>query len=261
MLGSLLATFVFRLSFGMAVAMAWTPYRFVNSGFYRVHLWVLLGLNTFAALAVGSQQTGVRGVLALSILAAVASYLGAVVWMYEAAGPGQLALYLVALLDLVAALLVSAANRPEGVPDGVFTVGMWSLFADVVTSGLLLGLTMSAMLLGHWYLNTPSMQLRPLQQLIVAMVVVVLLRGLVCGSGLAAEVSQNGIVSTGWCGLVALRWLSGLFGVAGLAFMTWQTLKIPNTQSATGILYVAVIFSFMGELSSQLLASSSSFPL
>ena len=52
---------------------------------------------------------------------------------------------------------------------------------------------------------------------------------------------------------LALRWLAGLIGILGLAGMTWQTLKIPNTQSATGILYVAVIFAFLGELSSQLL--------
>ena len=36
--------------------------------------------------------------------------------------------------------------------------------------------------------------------------------------------------------------------------MSWQTLKIPNTQSATGILYVAVITTFLGELTAQLLS-------
>ena len=45
-----------------------------------------------------------------------------------------------------------------------------------------------------------------------------------------------------------LRWLSGLIGALGLSWMTWQTLKIPNTQSATGILYVAVSSTILGEL-------------
>jgi hypothetical protein len=35
--------------------------------------------------------------------------------------------------------------------------------------------------------------------------------------------------------------------------MTYKTLKIPNTQSATGILYVGVIGTFLGELTSLLL--------
>jgi hypothetical protein len=44
-------------------------------------------------------------------------------------------------------------------------------------------------------------------------------------------------------------------GTLALAVMTWQTLKIPNTQSATGILYVAVIATFLGELVALLTAA------
>jgi formate-dependent nitrite reductase membrane component NrfD len=43
--------------------------------------------------------------------------------------------------------------------------------------------------------------------------------------------------------------------------MVWETLKIPNTQSATGILYVAVIGTFVGELTGLLLSAESSYPL
>jgi hypothetical protein len=35
--------------------------------------------------------------------------------------------------------------------------------------------------------------------------------------------------------------------------MAWETARIRSTQSATGILYVAVIMCFLGELTSQLL--------
>ena len=44
-----------------------------------------------------------------------------------------------------------------------------------------------------------------------------------------------------------LRWLSGIAGTLLLAAMTWQTLRIPNTQSATGLLYVMVVLVFIGE--------------
>jgi hypothetical protein len=43
--------------------------------------------------------------------------------------------------------------------------------------------------------------------------------------------------------------------------MAWRTLKIPNTQSTTGILYVAVIGVFVGELAAALLSAESQFPL
>ena len=53
-----------------------------------------------------------------------------------------------------------------------------------------------------------------------------------------------------------------LFGVLGLTWLTWQTLKIPNTQSATGILYAAVILAFIGELTtSQLLSAEARYPI
>jgi hypothetical protein len=38
--------------------------------------------------------------------------------------------------------------------------------------------------------------------------------------------------------------------------MAWESAKIRSTQSATGILYVVVIFCFLGELSSQLLLAT-----
>ena len=253
MLWYLLATFVFRLSFGLALAMAWTSSQYVTTGFYRVHLWVLMGLGTFVSLVVGTQGIGSVWLLPLGIIAAITSYLGAVVWMYDAKKLGLLALYVVAGLNLAAAVVLLS-------PRATVSEELGSV-ADVLTSGLLLGFTMTAMLLGHWYLNTPSMQLRPLKQLIIAILSAVILRSLLCGGGLVAEVGATGVGSIGWMGLVALRWMSGLVGIAVLAILTWQTLKIPNTQSATGILYVAVIFSFMGELSSQLLAADATYPL
>ena len=60
---------------------------------------------------------------------------------------------------------------------------------------------------------------------------------------------------------LALRWLAGILGVLIMAIMTWQTLKIPNTQSATGILYAGVILTFIGELVSQLLSAQATYPL
>jgi hypothetical protein len=43
--------------------------------------------------------------------------------------------------------------------------------------------------------------------------------------------------------------------------MAWETARIRSTQSATGILYVVVILSFLGELTSQLLREKTGFVL
>ena len=88
-----------------------------------------------------------------------------------------------------------------------------------------------------------------------------LLRAIVCGSGLALELAATDSFSTSRWLFVALRWFGGIVGTGVLALLTWKTLAIPNTQSATGILYVAVIGAFVGELASQLLSAESAFPL
>jgi hypothetical protein len=87
------------------------------------------------------------------------------------------------------------------------------------------------------------------------------LRAAVSGTGLACLLSNGPWPATEQLLFIALRWLSGILGVLLLTVMAWKTLKIPNTQSATGILYVAVIATFLGELTSMLLSVRSAYPL
>ena len=50
----ILAQFLLRLSFGLAVGMAITSSRQVSSGYFRNNLYVMLGLTTLAALALAT---------------------------------------------------------------------------------------------------------------------------------------------------------------------------------------------------------------
>jgi len=253
-----LLEFVYRLSFGLALAMAVTPPRLVTSGYYRNNSYVLLGLG---ALAAGVSWIH-REPLPLwpALAAAALSYLSVVWWLDDQGPLGIITLLLVAIASLNGAWFVSGASLkqlPQGLDLGTQMIG----WLDPLTGGLVLGVTMAAMLLGHWYLNAPGMKLAPLQRLVLVLAGSLVIRAIVCGVGL-----------TIWMGLatppaqidwlfLTLRWLAGLVGVAATAWMTWQTLKIPNTQSATGILYVAVILSFIGELTGQLLSKRVGLPL
>jgi len=260
--GQILVEFLFRLTFGVAAAMCLTPSKLVTSGFYRVHLWVLLGIQTLAALALYSakpdtaQLVGVnRAQFWLAVGAATASYVGAVIWMYEQRLAGKIAIAAVAVCALAGSMLpvVAIGDKPIAMQ-----------LADRVTGSLLLGLVTTAMLLGHWYLNTPTMKLQPLKRLIVLLGLAVLLRAGVCAAGTWLEVAAHSSVSglpPSWSLFVALRWLAGIAGVLAMVAMTWQTLKIPNTQSATGILYAGVILAFIGELTSQLLSAQATYPV
>jgi hypothetical protein len=117
------------------------------------------------------------------------------------------------------------------------------------------------MLLGHWYLNAPGMPLGPLVRLIGLLAASVVLRAAVCAAGLGMEIEAAGWPDLTDVIFLGMRWVGGLVGTAILAVMAWQTLKVPNTQSATGILYVAVITTFLGELASGLLSAQAAYPL
>jgi hypothetical protein len=251
----ILLQFIFRLSLGIAAAMAVTPPKWVTAGFYRVHLWVVMGLNTFAALIAWSRPDewpprGDSVLLAAGI--AVVAYVGAVIWLYEKRRAG------LAALALAAGLSLAAAARAAQV--ALTGSGALLELLDIVSSGLLLGSTITAMFLGHWYLNHPGMNLAPLRRLVALIAGAVVLRATAGGLGLGLEASGAEKAMAWWL-MVSLRWAAGLALPLILAWLTWQTLKIPNTQSATGILYAAVILTFIGELTSQLLSADAAYPL
>lgn len=241
----ILSQFLLRLAFGLAVGMAITSPQKVFSGFYRNHLYVTLGLATLAALVLAQVSTTAT---VLAVVAAVLSFFGAAAWLYEAKRLGMALIAAVASSSLLAAIL------------GATTMNAFHAVA-LVTSGLVLGIVFAAMLLGHWYLNAPGMELAPLRRLIVVAAIAIAIQMIVVGAGLAIESSHRSDVTLSWLLFITLRWSFGLLGVLGLLWMAWQTLKIPNTQSATGILYVAVIGVFIGELTGLLLSAESAFPL
>ncbi|WP_254510912.1 hypothetical protein [Anatilimnocola floriformis] len=264
MIWQTLVEFLCHLTFGVAASMASLPARWVTSGFFRVHLWVLMGVQTFAALALWSLSGGPSGnsvatwQISAAIVAAVVSYVGAVIWMYEASTAGKASLLIVAAAALVTCLAPAFLSNSASMSPAVRTL-------QVITSGAVSGLVTTAMLLGHWYLNTPTMRLDPLKRLLVLLIVAIAVRMMISGIGAVIEGNRLSAtaegIPTAWMLFVGLRWTAGLILPLVLTYLTWQTLKIPNTQSATGILYAGVILVFIGELCAQMLSVAASFPL
>nr|MBA3481323.1 hypothetical protein [Pirellulales bacterium] len=249
-------------------AMATVSPRQVTSGYFRNHLYVILGLSSLATLL---SRVAAPAAFGWSLAAAALSYVGAVAWLYEKRTFGVAMLVMVAIAALAGALAITkvpveVASGPigfangDGVPKMIATLALVLRILQTVTSGVLVGFTMAAMLLGHWYLNSPGMELRPLRKLLIAMAIAVTAQAIVCGVGFYLENSLQSLSTQDWL-FLTLRWSFGLVGVIILISLTWQTLAIPNTQSATGILYVAVMGVFVGETMSLLLSAESLFPV
>jgi len=253
----LLVDFLCRFGWGLSAALVITPAALVPAGFFRVNLLVVLGLATFAALLAGRLPP--TGGWALPAAAAVAAWLGSIAWFAERLPAGRVFCGATAVLMAAATALVHAAA-------GWTAAGMGSTAAALL-SGLVTGLTVHAMLLGHWYLNAPGMRVDVLRRMIDAALVVWAVQ-LVATLSLAVmqpghplspadlvTAAPNSATAVGQTtiALLWLRWLAGLVGLPVLLWLARKTLEIPNTQSATGILYVACLAAILGELTAQLL--------
>ena len=144
--------------------------------------------------------------------------------------------------------------------------------ASFLTSSAMLGGACTAMILGHWYLVLPSMEVSYLQSIVglhilsmTARVVVVAAAvwfaiatwrpDLDAGPGFRHYIfSIEGI----------FFWQRVLFGLAGpavLSYLTWETAKIRATQSATGILYVDFFTVVVGEVLAKYIVHATRVPV
>ena len=128
--------------------------------------------------------------------------------------------------------------------------------ASALSSAALLGGACTSMVLGHWYLVIPSLEVRHLQRIVGFHIATLVGRWLVVGIVLTLAVGVP--LATGQ----SLRryvtsvdgiffWQRMLFGLAApavLSYLTWETAKIRSTQSATGILYVDFFTVVVGEV-------------
>jgi hypothetical protein len=243
----LLVDFLCRFGWGLSVALVLTPAALVPAGFFRVNMLVVLGLATFAALLSG-QTLPAFGWL-LPAAAAATAWMASIAWFAERSRPG------IVLCTATAALLAAATAVVHLTPGGN-TASDWASVGGALLSGLVTGLTVHAMLLGHWYLNAPGMRVDVLRRMIdVAFVAwgaqLVVSVAAALPAGTAAFGGAGGGTTTA---LASLRWLAGLAGLPVLLWLSRKTLDVPNTQSATGILYVACLAAILGELTAQLLS-------
>jgi hypothetical protein len=148
---------------------------------------------------------------------------------------------------------------------GATAFQQWLSTAAALVSALLLGSVLSAMILGHWYLVMPKLPPDPLMRLARLFGISVVLRiaavaGVIGVTYFAGGRSFDRFVDE--AGI--LLWPRLLFGLAGpfvLAAMTLPTVKVRDTQPATGMLYVACVLVLVGEGIAQYLCAVTGVPV
>lgn len=156
-----------------------------------------------------------------------------------------------ALAGLAAALASPAASLLSGPGPGGATLPL----LGALSGTLLLGATAATMTLGHWYLVDTTLSIRPLaagSALFLgaaAFRCLVALGALLAGGAAALRLtSPADLVYSTTALFFSFRAVTGLAAPLALAFLVRSTTRIRSTQSATGLLYVALILVLFGEL-------------
>ena len=257
---NIIAQFLLRLVCGMSLMWCLMPRKEVTAGFFRIQSLVALGLSVLAALTIAPPDAasetfaltrgwGVAGCVVL----AVAAYLSSFFWTLNQRTIGTALMGVICLTAtcLLLALGWTLSHHYHG-------PAVLALASELATAALL-GSAVTGMLLGHWYLTSPTMSIAPLYRMTLLFGLAVLLKLVLALVGLS--LAWGAVTSsTHWMWLT-LRWCAGLFGPLILSVMVWKILKYRNTQSATGVLFAGVILTFIGELTAVLLSQELLYPL
>ena len=250
----------------ISAAVARSP---AGPGFYRLTLLVGFGcLALGLGLRFGPAADTLPTLSTASLVAYAVSATATMVFMFglqQDAGPRFAWLTAAGVAGLIAVLadsaMVSGAETLTPASTFLYSFGLLSAVPSV-------GAVLFGMLLAHWYLIEPRMPMKPLQRTII----------LFAATQVALLISLGGVVAyhwPEWTGMdggllraftlgnalfVAMRLFLGVLAPIGLAWMTWETVKIRSIQSATGIFYAATVFVLFGATISIFLSLASGQP-
>ena len=171
-------------------------------------------------------------------------------WLLDRRSPGSRRVlagfaFALGLFGAIAPPLLAGAGE-----NGLFVAAAASL-----SGAALLGATAAVMVLGHWYLVDPALSIRPLVFGASAFLAAAALRILVAGLALAVSgaaalgvSAPSDLIYSTSALFFSFRAVTGLAAPLALAVLVHRTARIRSTQSATGLLYVALILVLFGEL-------------
>lgn len=256
----MIAQFALRLVSGISLMWCLMPRSKVTAGFFRIQMLVALGLSVLTIVTweinelpdsgSGSslaQQFLTQGTWVGGVLAGLA-FVGSVLWTLVRRRAGDVFCFAIAALSNTWLALLAWQN---------FEGSAFAVFVEL-TAAATLGAVMTGMLLGHWYLTAPTMSIDPLRRLNLFVLVAAMLR--LAGSGLVLARHHAAVTSLTHVMWLSLLWIAGILGPLLVAVMVFRILRYRNTQSATGVLFVGVILSFIGEMSASLLAHELRLP-
>lgn len=253
-MSAVLYLFLAHLGIGIAFTLLLVS-REAGVKFFRFNAGLAAALVA-AALAFRPHPTPAQAVANTASVAALGVVLASltVYWLIAGRVMAWLRPWLASLASVAG--LVAITMNAHGAVYALTISGGLLASASAISSAALLGGTCTAMVLGHWYLVIPSLEIRHLQRIVGFHLLT--LAGRIIIVTTAIVLAMDDLLATGQSirGYVTsingvFLWQRVLFGLAGplvLGYLTWETAKIRSTQSATGILYVDFFTVVVGEV-------------
>lgn len=253
----MLATFCIRVAFGLLACLLLLSAKQLHPRFFRTHFLTALGISIVAAMMAWTDaEWPLRWLL---ISNCVLTLLGALSWTLDPAPVGRILILASMAAQLASLYFLEPPSKPEW--PGILPPILWA--GNGASSAMLLGTTLTAMLVGHSYLISPGMSLQPLLRTIQAGAIALVIRIVIAACGLWrwTELTPTYTLNNEVVLWLPIRWVVGLAAPPGFGCMAYSATRIRSTQSATGILYVVVICVFLGELLSLLISQQTGLPL
>ncbi len=256
-----------QLGVGGLLALSVPPFHDIARGYFKssggVFLfcaWVGGGGAIYLRMTRGAEAVGTGEALLWALFLALFSAYLATLW--GEAAQARARLYAASLFVGLVAVSVSAVGVTSG---GGATLGTLAVLDGLAGAAALGGVT-SGMLIGHWYLIDPGMEIAPFHRCFrffvgalffeVGMLVVVLIYAVATGS-----TNAGGEGLDGYWQLAGMRFLLGPVAALGIAALIGRVLAIPQTMAATGLFYIATLAVLVGSFLGRYFTFRTGLPL
>jgi hypothetical protein len=252
-----------QLGVGGLASLAVPPFHELERGFYKSSAGVywsasLIGGCGTVYLWLTRASSGI-GILEMTLWVLHAGLFGLYLsTLWGDAAMARARLFAASLLSGFGALSASAFTlvAAEG---GL--VGLLSIVSTLV-SAVTLGAVTTGMLIGHWYLIDPGMEIEPFRRcfrffvgaLWVEIGVIVATLGLMLLRDASVEIATH-------LELLALRIALGPIAALAISAMIRRVLAIPQTMAATGLFYIATLAVLVGEFLGRYFTFRTGLPL
>jgi hypothetical protein len=265
-----------QLYVGGLLALSIPPFHEITRGFYKSTAGVYLGFGVAALVgrlalltrppehaAAASWWDAMEIVVWILSLGAASVYLSTL-WGDPYARRARA--YAVAWMAGITALALGAQTFRVAAPLSFETV-FYPI--SLVISALVLGAVTTGMLLGHWYLIDQDLSIDPFRRMLSFFVVLLGLQagwfmissGLLALLGGEATVDRLRLLADEHLALLVVRLILSPMSAAGLGWMIWRTLQIPQTMAATGLFYIAILAVLVGEMMGRFILFRTALPL